>query len=171
MKTTERSLQALVAWRTQAQVRWAAFTPRERVVLAVGAGALGVLALWLGAIQPIWRTWKTVPAQRQQLEGQWLKMRAQATQAKTLQSLQAVPTPEQARQALQAATQSLGAGGKLQFKGERAELTLSGVSPDALQVWLRQARQGARIRPVEMDVRHEAQGWSGRLVVQLLAAS
>ncbi len=160
----------LLAWQAQARARWAQFTARERVILGGGAAVLAGAALWLAVIQPIWRTWNTVPAQRQQLEAQWLKMRAQATQAKGLQTLQAVPTPEQARQALQVATQALGSAGQLQLKGERAELTLNEVSPDALQVWLRQARQGARARPLEMDVRHGERGWSGRLVVQLLAA-
>ncbi len=162
---------AVASWRDQMLTRWGGLTARERVALGSAMAALGALVLWWAVIQPIWRTWKTVPAQRQQLETQWLKMRAQATQAKSLQALQAVPTPEQARQALQTATQALGAAGQLQLKGERAELTLNNVSPDALQVWLRQARQGARVRPLEMEVRHGAQGWSGRLVVQLPAAS
>lgn len=160
---------SLEAWRQRVGGKWAALTGRERQILGVGSGVLLLTLVWLALIQPIWRTWKTVPAQRQQLEAQWLTMRAQASQAKSLQALQALPTPEQARQALQAATQSLGAAGQLQFKGDRAELTLKSVSPDALQVWLRQARQGARIRPIEMNIRHEAQGWTGRLVLQLPA--
>lgn len=158
------------AWCHRVSAKWATLTGRERHILGGGSGVLLMVLVWLMLIQPVWRTWKTVPAQRQQLEAQWLTMRAQANQAKGLQALQTVPTPEQVRQALQTATQSLGEAGQLQFKGDRAELTLKNVSPDALQVWLRQARQGARIRPIEMNIRHEAQGWTGRLVLQLPAA-
>jgi len=150
--------------------RWTALAPRERALLGTAVAALLVLLLWLLALRPIWQTWVSVPAQLQETEGQWLRMQAQAAEAQELKTAAPVP-PEQARQALQAATGRLGERATLQWQGERATLTLKQISPAALQTWLQEARQGARARPVETQLQRQDDGLSGRLVVQLPAGA
>ena len=68
-----------------------------------------------------------------------------------LRTLPPVPAA-QAAQALQAASEHLGSGARLTITGERAVLTLTGISSEALQAWLGEARSAARARPVEAQL-------------------
>jgi general secretion pathway protein M len=53
------------------------------------------------------------------------------------------------------------------MQGDRASLTLNGVSPEALRGWLLEARSAARVRPVEAQLARGPQGFTGTLVVSL----
>jgi general secretion pathway protein M len=150
--------------------RWAAIAPRERRLLALALAALGVLLLWQLALSPIWRTWRTVPAQLQDTEGQWLRMQAQAAEARALKGATPI-SPEDAHQALQAATERLGSGAKLLWQGERATLTLKQIPLAAWKTWLQDARQAAHARPVEVQLQHRDKGWDGLVIVQLPSPS
>jgi len=150
--------------------RWASFTPREQQGLGWAALALAVLLLWFVALQPAWRTWQQVPAQRQALESQLLQMQRLASEARDLKG-QSPVSAEQSLQALKAATDRLGAKAKLSLLGERATLSVSGVTPEQLQAWLSEVRSGARARPVDLQLRRSANGLDGLVVLSLPAAA
>lgn len=148
------------------RARWHALGPRDRRLLGLAAAVLGAFALWSVAIQPAWRTLREAPAQRDALDAQWQQMQALAAEA---QQLRATPplAAEQAAAALRAASERLGNGARLSLQGDRAVLTLSGVSSAQLREWLAEARAGARARPVEAQLSRGAQGFSGSVVLQL----
>jgi general secretion pathway protein M len=69
---------------------------------------------------------------------------------------------------LEATAKDLGAAAQLVIVGERATLTLKGISAEALAQSLVQARLNARTLPVEAHlVRNVAGTWDGTLVLTL----
>ena len=150
------------------QLRWSRLQPRERVLVSVGAGAIGVLLFWYVGLYSAWTTWKTVPSQKRALEIDWLQMQRLASEARDLKSQPPV-NAAQAAEALKSATDRLGATGKLSQAGDRATLVLNGVSPEALRTWLSDVRSGARARPVDMTINRGNGGLTGQVVVTLAA--
>jgi general secretion pathway protein M len=144
--------------------RWATLAPRERLLVAVAAAAVGLLLLWYVGLYTAWQTWKKVPAEKRTLEVQWLQMQRLATEARDLKAQPPV-NAAQAAEALKSATGRLGAQGKLSQLGDRATLTLTGATPEQLRTWLAEARSGARARPVEMQVNRTDGGLSGQVIV------
>ncbi len=145
---------------------WAALSARDRRLLALAGGVLGLFITWTVAVQPAWRTLQAAPAQREVLDAQWQAMQRLAAEAKDLRGAPPVSV-EQSSAALQAATARLGDKGRLALQGERAVLTLQGASTSQLRDWLAEARSGARARPVEARLTRAAQGYSGTVVVAL----
>lgn len=148
--------------------RWARMQPRERMMVGVGAAAVAILVFWLVGIKPAWTTWKSVPAERRMLELSWLDMQRLANEARDLKAQPPV-NAAQAGEALKSATDRLGSNGKLSQIGDRATLTITGVSPEALRTWLSEARSGARARPVDMTVNRADGGLTGQVTVALAA--
>ena len=142
---------------------WAALSARDRRLLALAGGVLGLFITWTVAVQPAWRTLQAAPAQREVLDAQWQAMQRLAAEAKDLRGAPPVSV-EQSSAALQAATARLGDKGRLALQGERAVLTLQGASTSQLRDWLAEARSGARARPVEARLTRAAQGYSGTVV-------
>ena len=153
------SQQALRAW-------WSALGQRERRLLGGAALLLALALLWMLTLQPALRTLARAPSEIDKLDAQWQSMQALAAEARQLRALPPV-TPEQAAQALAAATARLGDQGKLALQGERAVLTLKDASTAGLRDWLAEARAGARARPIEANLTRSAQGFSGTLVLGL----
>ncbi|MCV2365435.1 type II secretion system protein M [Paucibacter sp. DJ1R-11] len=154
----------------QAQAQWQQMGERERKAAQLIALLLGLALLWFVAIQPAWRTLSQAPAQAESLERQLQDMQALAQEAQTLRAAPAVPAA-QAAQALQAASEHLGPAARLQLSGDRAVLTLNGVSSEALQAWLGEARSAARARPLEAKLQRGPQGFSGSIVLGLQGGS
>lgn len=150
--------------------RWARMQPRERMLVGIGAGAIALLLLWYVGLYSAWTTWRTVPAQKRTLELDWMQMQRLATEARDLKAQPPV-NAAQAAEALKSATDRLGANGKLSQSGDRATLSVTGVSPEALRTWLAEVRSGARARPVDMQVNRAEGGLSGQVVVTLAATS
>jgi general secretion pathway protein M len=163
-------MSALAPLTTALRQRWAALAPREQQGLGWAALALAVALLWFVALQPAWRTWHQVPAQRQALETQLLQMQRLASEARELKG-QSPVSAEQSLQALKAATDRLGAKAKLSVLGERATLTVTNLSPEQLQAWLGEVRSGARARTVDLQLRRSANGLSGLVVLSLPASA
>jgi general secretion pathway protein M len=160
---SESAVAASVRW-------WSARADRERLMMGV-AGAVLALALgWVVAVQPAWRTLQQAPAQWKALDEQWQAMQVLAAETQALRGTQPV-SREQSVAALQAASQRLGAQGRLTLQGERAVLTLDGVPAAELRDWLAEARAGARARPLEATLTRTAQGFSGSVVVAIGGAS
>lgn len=148
------------------QKRWNVMSARERTLVAVAGGAVGVALLWFVALRPALVTWQQVPPQARLLEAQWLEMQRLASETRELKS-QAPVNAAQSAQALKAASDRLGAQARLSIIGDRATLTLVGATPEQLRTWLAEARSGARARPVEMQVTRAGSSLSGTVVVSL----
>ena len=98
-----------------------------------------------------------------------MEMQRLASETRDLKG-QAPVNAAQSAQALKAASDRLGAQGKLSLIGDRATLTLSGASPEQLRTWLGEVRSGARARPVELQVTRSGNGLNGQVVVSLPGA-
>lgn len=147
--------------------RWAALSRRDRRLLGGAALLLGGYLLWALAIAPAWRTLASAPAQLDALDLQGQQMQSLATEAALLRAVAPVPI-EQAQAALTAATERLGAPGKLSLQGERALLVLKGVNPAQLSAWLAEVRAGARARVVEANLTQSGAGlYDGSLTLAL----
>lgn len=147
--------------------RWATFAPRERRLMAFAAAVLGAFVLWAVAIAPAWRTLQSAPAQIDLLDLQLQQMQVLAAESVTLRAVAPVPA-EQAQAALAAATERLGAPGKLSIQGDRVLLTLKSVSAAQLAAWLAEARVGARARVVDATLTRAGPGlWDGSLTLTL----
>ena len=108
--------------------------------------------------------------QRDLLDLQLQEMRTLATEAQQLRNAPAL-SAEQSAAALRAASERLGAKARLSLQGDRAVLTLNGVSSAQLREWLTEARSGARARPVEAQLSRGAQGFNGSVVLTIGAGS
>ncbi len=152
--------------REQARAWWKSRVPRERMALGLAAGVVGLFLVWLVFVQPAWRTLREAPPRLDALDAQLQQMQRMAAESQGLRGVAAVPQA-QAAAALKAATDRLGDKGRLSMQGDRASLTLNGVSPEALRGWLLEARSAARVRPVEAQLARGPQGFTGTLVVSL----
>lgn len=153
-------------WLAPMQAWWRALALRERRLFSLAAAVITLGLLWVLAVQPAWRTLARAPAELDALDLQLQAMQRQAAEAQVLRAAPPI-TPEQAAAALKAATERLGDKGKLTLQGERAVLTVTGLSTGALRDWLAEARAGARARPLEANLTRTAQGYGGTLVLAL----
>jgi len=157
---------AIDNWTAPWRARWRALGLRERQGIAAAAWVLGLFLLWAVAIAPAWRTTRAAPVQLDQLDAQLQSMQRQANEARELRAIPALNST-QAAAALRAASEALGAAGRLQVVGDRATLTLTGVNGTQLRDWLTEARSAARSRPLEANLTRGPQGYSGSIVVAL----
>lgn len=149
---------------------WNGLATRERRGLAAAATVVLLALVWLIGIQPALRTLRNAGTESTVLDAQWQAMQRQAAEAQNLRAAPKLPAGL-AVQALQQASERLGAAARLSLQGDRAVLTLTGVDGDALLQWLAEARRGARARPVEASLRHGNDGYSGTLIVSVGAGS
>jgi general secretion pathway protein M len=157
-------------WLDAVRMRWAALPQRERRLVLLAAGVVGVALLWMLALQPAWRTVREAPARLDALDAQLQAMQRLAAETSELRAAPAV-SAAQSGAALKAASDRLGAQGRLVLQGERAVLTLTGASTEQLRGWLAEARSGARARPVEANLTRGPKGYNGTIVVAIGGAS
>lgn len=149
--------------------QWKAMAPRERAGVQLAAWALALLLLVLVGLQPALRTLKQAPVQLAQLDAQLQQVQQQSAEAQALRQLPAVPAA-QAQQALKAATEFLGTGAKLDLQGERARVSVTELSAEALTRWLAEVRASARARPIEANLQRGPRGYSGQITLALGSA-
>jgi general secretion pathway protein M len=137
---------------------------RERNAASIAGTAVVLLLVWWIALQPALRTVRDAPVQIDRLDAQLQRMQRQAAEASELRAAPPL-SAAQSTAALQAATERLGARGRLTLAGDRATLTLTGATGAQLRDWLSEARSGARARPVEVQLTRTPQGYSGTIVV------
>jgi general secretion pathway protein M len=154
----------LAAIRQQLVARWRAFAPRERRALAIAGLLVALFAVWSVLVQPAWRTLREAPAQLDSLDGELQHMQRLAAEAAELRGTTPVST-NTATLALQSATARLGNSAKIVIQGDRATLTVSGTSPEALTAWLAEARSAARARPLEAQLARTGSAFSGTVAV------
>ena len=161
---------ALVDARQQASRFWQARAPRERQLIVAMLVAVGVLLVWLVAIQPALRTLREAPLELDRLDQQLQQMQLAANETAGLKGASPVPS-EQATTALRAATAALGDKAKLVVQGDRAVLSFTATPADGLRAWLGEARSAARARPLEAQMVKAATGYSGSITVGIGGAS
>lgn len=153
-------------WLAPLRSRWQAADARERRLVGIAGAVLAAYLVWMVALQPALRTLREAPARIEALDGQLQQMQAQAAEVRELRGTPPLP-PGHSAQALKAASDRLGANGRLLLQGDRAVLTVNGASARQLRDWLAEARGGARARPVEAQLSRNAQGFSGSITVVL----
>jgi general secretion pathway protein M len=153
----------LLAW-------WQGLARRERRMIGVAALVAGLALIWLAAVAPALRTLGRAPAQIEAAELQLQAMQRLAAEARELRAVPPV-SADQAAAALKAATARLGDKARLTIQGERAVLTLNGVSSVTLRDWLAEARSGARARALEVNLARGAGGLNGTVIVGVGAGS
>lgn len=160
--------------------RWAQLAERERRLALIAIALVAAAALWWLALAPALASLRSADARHRQMDAQLQQIQTLQTQA---QALQAQPklSYDEALRALEAAVkQGLGPGTRLQVAGERATVTLKGVSAEALAHWLTQARVNARCVPSEARLVRKAAvsanpgassapTWDGTVVMSLPA--
>lgn len=155
---------------------WAGLQARERRLVLLAGGVVGLALLWWLAIAPPLATLKTAAAERDALRMQAAQMQQLAQEARALQALPTLGHDEALRALEQATEQHLAQAATLATVGEQAQVTLDGATADALAQWLAAARSNARALPVqarlkpladEADDTHGAVRWSGTLTLML----
>ena len=157
---------AMTSLRQQAGTWWQGRSRRERQAVVIVLFVLGLFVVWSLAVQPALRTVNDAPAQLDRLDAQYQQMQRVAAESTALRGAPRV-SPSQAALALKAATDRLGDRAKLSMQGDRATVTFTGVSPDALRAWLIEARIGARARPIDAQLQRGPQGYGGTLGLTL----
>lgn len=146
---------------------WQGRSGRERVLISLALALLLVAAVGWGALRPALRIASAAPAQLAQLDGQLIRMKAQADEAMRLRQ-QATPTRQQAQASLEAGVrQKLGAGVGVQLQNDRATINLKAVAADSLSPWLAQVRPTTGAVIEQIDLRRGADGWDGTIVLLL----
>lgn len=167
------SLPLPAAWASQGKAlrgRWQALPVRERRLVWLMASVLGAWLLWALAIQPAWRTLHDAPPRIARLEAQLQHMRILAAEAGELRGAPALGDEAQAA-ALKAASDRLAGKARVQLQGDRAVVTLTGLSSQELRDWLAAVRSGARARPIEAKLSRSGDAYSGSVVLSLGPAS
>ena len=161
--------------------RWAQLAGRERRMVLMAVTLIATATLWWLGLAPALGSLRSADARHRQMDAQLQQMQTLQAQAKTLLA-QPKLSYEEALRALEASVkQGLGPAARLQVAGERATVTLKGVSADALAQWLTQARVNARAAPSEAHLVRSAgvsgaaapsaatgaANWDGTLVMSL----
>jgi len=149
------------------QARWRQTSPREQRAMLAAAAVLLLAALWWLGVAPALTVLRGAEQQHRVLDAQLQAMQAMQAQARALQA-QPRLAPDEARRQLEASVKPLAPGLQLSLAGDRATVTLKGVSADTLAQWLAQVRLNLRLLPVEARLRRSAPGvWDGTLVLNL----
>jgi general secretion pathway protein M len=158
------------------QVMWGRLAPREKRLVAGATTLVLGAALWWLALAPALATLRNADAQHRAVDTQLQNMRALASEAAQLKSQPRLSHDESLRALENAVKQTLASQAVLAVNNDRATLTLKGVSPDALALWLSQARVNARVVPSEAKLTRAAASaaggspaWDGVIVLNLPA--
>ena len=154
----------LVSLRQQANTWWRSRSKRERQAVVLVVTFVVLFIVWTTLVQPAWRVAASAPAELDALDAQLQQMQRIAGESRALRGTAPVG-PAQAGIALKAASDRLGDKARLNLQGDRAILTLNGVTPEALRAWLTEARAGARARPVEAQLQRGPNGYTGTVTV------
>jgi general secretion pathway protein M len=150
------------------RARWEGLAPREKILTASAAVLVALALIWLVLLGPALATLRSAEAQRRALDEQLRQMQLLQAQAQALQAQPKQNHDDATRLLELSVRQRLGTTARILIAGDRATVTLTGTSPDALAQWLAQARANARALPGEARIARNAAGlWEGTLVLAL----
>lgn len=164
------------AWtylRQAADSAWQARAPRERRLLAVGAGVLLLALVWSTLLAPAWRVWREAPLQQATLDAQTRHMQQLQAQARQLQTPRRIEREQALRLLSTSAGSLLGAGAQLSPQGDSVRVSFKAASASGLAQWLAQAREQALALPQQAQLQRQSQDsdtettWSGSLLLRL----
>jgi len=141
--------------------------PRERrLFAALVALAVAALVWWL-AIAPALQTYRETSAAHAKLDAELAHMQAMAEEAKQLKATPRI-TRAQAQAWLEGSIKKLGKA-SMSTQGGRTQINFVGATPEALALWLAEARSNAQLRPVQANWTRSANVtdslWDGLLVM------
>ncbi len=158
-----------MSWQASVQARWQAASRREQRSLTLAVVVVVLALLWWLAVAPALAVWRSAPAQHLALDAQMQQMQTLQAQARALQALPTLNAPE-AQRALEESLKPLGASAQMGVQMDHLNVTLKGVSAQALAQWLASSRQNAHLVPTEAHLTRVAGGtWDGRVVFTLPA--
>jgi general secretion pathway protein M len=150
------------------KARWQGLAAREKMLTAAAAALVAVALIWFVLLGPALATLRSAETQRRALDEQLRQMQLLQAQAQALQAQPKQNHDDAVRLLELSVRQRLGTTGRILIAGDRATVTLTGASPDALAQWLTQARVNARALPGEARIARNAAGlWDGTLVLAL----
>jgi general secretion pathway protein M len=160
----------LPPWLKKTRDAYAALAPRERTMVLAAAIVVGLAVLWWVLLAPALATLARVDAERAGLDAQWQQLMGLQQEAQALQAQPRI-SGAKARQALEDSVKSsFGEAARLQWAGERANVTLSGASGGAIAQWLARARADAKAVPVQSRLTRAAGDavlWNGLISVEV----
>lgn len=152
---------------------WARLAPKEKWGIQVAVAIVLVALVWAGVLGPGLQQWRTADTKAKALEAQLEQMRALQSQAQALQTQPVLGYEEAVRAFKLASTDTLGGTAQVSIMSDRALVTLQNAKPQALGLWLTQARLNARSVPLEAKLtRGPNPGpllWNGTLTMSLPA--
>lgn len=153
------------AARSEFRAKWQTMAPRERQLIVVMAWIFGTVLVVMLGVRPALKTLQQAPVQLREVDTTLDDMRRQADEVKVLRQMPAVP-PAQAESMLRSATQRLGEGSNLRVQGDRVIVAVTKVPGSKLAEWLTEVRSGARVRPLEGNLKEvEAGFYTGTLTL------
>jgi general secretion pathway protein M len=148
--------------------RWNQLAAREQRLVGFALVLVGLAVVWWMLLAPALAVLKAAPARHAKLDADLQAMQRLRAQVQGIQSQAPLPAGEARRQLESSVQQVLGSGASIQVAGDRATVTLRGVSAEAVPTWIAQARANARSQPLEMRLSRSAQGlWDGSIVMGL----
>ena len=141
--------------------------PREqRLSYALAALAVAALVWWL-AIAPALQTYRETSAAHAKLDAELSQMQAMAEEVKQLKAMPRM-SRAQAQSWLEASIKKLGKA-SLSAQGGSVQINFVGATPEALALWLAEARSTAQLRPIQANWTRRATVadplWDGSLVM------
>ena len=146
---------------------WQGMSGRERRMVGATMALVLLAVLWWLALSPALRVLRSAPQQIEALDQQLQTMQQLAAEAGAIQSRPPMAREASLRALEASVRQRLGTAPQVRVAGDRATVVLQGVPPQALAQWLSQVRTGARVVPVQAQLRRGAQGWDGTVVLDL----
>ena len=142
-------------WATHGQAHWQGLRARERFLISVFLGLMGIWLCLSIAITPAVRTLQTSSLRRAEMGEQLAQMQALQQRAQALQKTKALSRDESLRN-LQSITPTGNAALQMSVQGDRVLVQLKNLSASQLATWLAQARSQAQALPDEVHITRAA---------------
>jgi general secretion pathway protein M len=145
--------------------------PRERKLLTLGAALLIAALVWFLAIAPALQTYRSSSAAHAKLDAELAQMQTMAQEAKRLKERPTLSAAA-AQTWLDASVKKLGKA-SVSVQGVRVQVSFAGAAPEALALWLTEARTGAQLSPMQASWKQSAPSkeqsvlWDGTMVLEL----
>ena len=155
--------------------RWNALAQREQNLVLLAGSVVALALLWWVALAPALQSLRTAPARHAAADRELQTMLEMQAQAELLRQQPQSSSADSKALLEKSVTAELGSTAKLQWLGQRAQVTLSNTPAPALARWLSQARDNSHASVAEMKLDRQAAAsqadatvrWSGNLLLDL----